>query len=520
MLSTIRRIFLALAVALLAFPSPRTVEACPFCPTLNTQTLAQQVEGADAAVLAELIDVPTKFDDESEVPTFDEAIEASKAIYRIDEIFHGESELGEEREIRALYLSEKEPGAKFLILARKQPELEWRAPIWLSERAVEYLKDVLKLPTEEGREHERLIFFEDYLQDEESLLRANAFDEFARADYEVVKKVKDHLDRPRLLRWIADPEVTRTHRRLYLTLLGVCGQAEDVKLLEHMLRNKEETDWLSLDALVACYLTLTGEEGLPLIEELFLKNGDEVDYGTVFGVTMALRFHGEQGDPIPRKRVIESMRYVLERDDLADLATADLARWEDWDSIDRLAQLFHDVGKDLFFIRLAVVKYMRVCPLPKAKEYLAEFAEVDPKVVRRATMTWPGLSSVNPQKSVAANKTPADAKAAADEPASADPEQAVAGASPAEKSAAGEDPAAGDGGIAEATSDEPGPAVEAKEGERATVVKATPAAAKATAEPKSILPERIMILGSVALGVLLLLIVFRLILRTRGEPIT
>lgn len=411
-----------------------SVEACPFCSAVS-QTLTEQIEGVDVAVLAELIDLPPKLEDGPETPIFEEAIEASKGTFRIEKIFSGEDELGDIKEIRALYLSEKQPGEKFLIMGRKQPEIEWGAPIWLSERAQEYLGKVVQLPSGKENAHERLAFFEDYLQDEESLLRADAFDEFARADYDVLKKIKDRLNRPRLLEWIKNPEVTRSHRRLYFTMLGVCGSDEDAKLLEAMLRSGEESDWQALDALVACYLTLSGEQGLPLVEELFLKKAD-LEYVPLFAVTMALRFHGEQADVIPRERIVQAMRHVLDRQDLADLVISDLARWKDWESMDRLAKLFHDVDEDTFFIRMAVVKYMRVCPLPGAKEHMAEFNRVDPKVVKRATMAWPGLKPV-PSKPVPAEseQEPAtsDSSAVGEEPTAVDAEVVDAGDSEAEQ---------------------------------------------------------------------------------------
>lgn len=514
-----------LLVSTLLVMTTGTAAACPFCSAVS-QTLTEQIETSDVAVLGELIDLPAKLEDGPEQPLFDEAIEASKATFRIDTVYRGQEELGDAKDFKALYLSEKEPGEKFLVLGRKQlspgsgePEVEWGAPIWLSTRSQNYLKKVLALPSGKDKAHERLAFFEDYLQDEESLLRADAFDEFARADYDVLKGMKDQIDRPRLLRWIADPEVSRSRRRLYFTMLGVCGTVEDVKLLEEMLRSEKESDWQALDALVACYLTLSGEAGMPLIENDFLKKSD-LEYVPLFAVTMALRFHGEQGDIIPRQRIIEAMRYVLERKDLADLVITDLARWKDWESMDRLAQLFYDVDEDTFFIRMAVVKYMRVCPLPEAKVHMAEFAKVDPKVVKRATMTWPGLTPVKPQS---------DEKVEAGEKDEAD-----------EKREAGDDKGSADD--AKADGDETA-AVDRHVGATATIrpvaytttIAQTTAAASAPASTTAAAPVpvlaaagegadtnttmlRLVVLAVAAACAGLLLLAFRLILRGHSEP--
>ena len=43
---------------------------------------------------------------------------------------------------------------------------------------------------------------------------------------------------------------------------------------------------------------------------------------------MAIRFHGTEGDVIPRSALVESLHHVLDRKDLADLVIPDLARWK------------------------------------------------------------------------------------------------------------------------------------------------------------------------------------------------
>jgi hypothetical protein len=177
--------------------------------------------------------------------------------------------------------------------------------------------------------------------------------------------------------------VTTDRRRLYLTMLGVCGDQKDVPLLENMLRSTQKSTRGGLDALVACYLTLAGEPGLPLIDELFLAN-KQAPYADTYAAIMAIRFHGTEGNVIPRSALVESLHHVLERKDLADLVIPDLARWSDWSQIDRLTELFIKADPDNNWVRVPVVNYLRACPLPAAKEALKKLEEVDPESVRRA----------------------------------------------------------------------------------------------------------------------------------------
>ena len=62
---------------------------------------------------------------------------------------------------------------------------------------------------------------------------------------------------------------------------------------------------MGLDATVACYLTLKGADGLPLVEDLFLKTKQKEEFTDIFSVVMALRFIGQQEQSvIPRDKIV------------------------------------------------------------------------------------------------------------------------------------------------------------------------------------------------------------------------
>jgi hypothetical protein len=215
------------------------------------------------------------------------------------------------------------------------------------------------------------------------MLARDAYDEFAIAPYSAIKKLAPELDHDQLIKWISDPEMSTDRKRLYLTMVGVCGDEKDLAFLETMLRSTQKSSRGGLDALIACYLTLSGEQGLPLINELFLAN-KKAPYADTYSAIMAIRFHGTEGDIIPRSALVESLHHVLERKDLADLVIPDLARWSDWSQIDRLTDLFINADADNNWVRVPVVNYLRACPKEKAKEALKKLEEVDPESVRRA----------------------------------------------------------------------------------------------------------------------------------------
>jgi len=171
-------------------------------------------------------------------------------------------------------------------------------------------------------------------------------------------------------------------------MLGVCGDKNDVGMLEDMIRSTDRKQKRGLDALIGCYLTLKGSEGMPLIEEQFLKNRKS-EYADTYAAIMALRFHGTEADIIPRKRILAAMSYMLDRPQLADLVIPDLARWEDWSHIDRLVKLFKDADEETSWVRVPVVNYLRQCPLPIAEKQIKALEKIDPAAVRRANTFFP-----------------------------------------------------------------------------------------------------------------------------------
>jgi hypothetical protein len=198
------------------------------------------------------------------------------------------------------------------------------------------------------------------------------------------------MDSTQLLEWIENPKVQANRRRLYATMLGTCGTPRDADRIAQILANEnlgpdKAESRNGLDALIACYVTLRGPEGLDLVDKLFLdRKGREIPFTETYAAVMALRFLGEESDTVPRERVLSSLRLLLQEPKLADLVIADLARWQDWSVIDRLVELFEQAEADNIFVREPIVNYLRACPLPRAAEAIAKLEKIDPEAIRRA----------------------------------------------------------------------------------------------------------------------------------------
>jgi hypothetical protein len=315
----------------------------------------------------------------------------------------GLKKLADVREIDVTYFGQDEIGRAFLIMGIDAPKIAWNTPIGLTDRAVKY---VSKLPELAENGADRLAYFQEYLEDPEELIARDSYDEFAKATFNEIKALKPRMHHDKLVAWIKSPEVTPSRRRLYLTMLGVCGSDADLPMLEETIRSDNRDMKTALDAVIGSYLMLRGEAGVPLVEEQFLTNKD-ADYTDVYAAITAIRILGQEETGIPRERLVAALRHMLDRPKYADMVIADLARWEDWDSMDRLVTLFKDATPETNWVRVPVIHFLKACPKPEAQRYIDELAKIDPDAVKRASSYFPLSAPKVPPPS----ETPSDAAA-------------------------------------------------------------------------------------------------------------
>lgn len=468
--------FLTAVVA--AMMLANTIWACPFCDPTQA-TLSEELSAADASVIA-VLETPIKSassgDTAPENDPFEEGDSGpyAGAKFKVVEVIRGDLKPGDI--IEAIYFGEEAKDKQFLINGVQGDLLDWGSPLPLTPEAAAYVQLLPKLPADGP---DRLLFFTGYLENPDPLLAQDAYDEFARAPYQDLIDIKDSLDRPQIVEWILDSQIGPTRRRLYLTMLGVCGTPEDVATLESLLeynydalqpglatminlmgvtgsaigvpvvdelvradvRSKQQC----LDALIAAYLKLKGPDGLELVEERFLKNPN-AEYTQLYSTIMALRFHGEESFEIPKERLVQSLRLLLDNDEIADQVIPDLTRWEDWEIMDRLVEKFKASDED-GWIRQPVVSYLLTAAEQggeigeKANAAVAELEQIDPEGVKRARsyLSWgliPGAGSASAAKKesggVAENESRA-ARAAAESKAQVSAETSAAPSTPSEQ---------------------------------------------------------------------------------------
>ena len=370
--------FLAAGLVLAATPA----FACPFC-SAPSQTMAEQVAQADGVCLVSW--VSGKPADEQD---------PGKSTYEILQVVKGpkQSVAKGERISLARYRAGKK-GDLFLLMGTRSGKgdgIDWGSPVEITEPAFNY---VAQAPPPEVPATKRLAYFVKFLEFPDQLISNDAYAEFANAPYKDIAAVASRLPREKIRAWIVRPETPQPRLGLYGMLLGLCGNDKDAQILGEVISQKTQNFRIGIDGLISGYLLLTGTTGLDHIDQWKFKDR-EIPFSETYAAMMGLRFMWQYaGGKIPNERLMQSMRILLERPELADLVIADLARWNDWSVQEKLMELYGKGDYNIPSIKRAIIRYMlastQVKPsgqdfADRGKRYLEQLRKRDPKTVKEA----------------------------------------------------------------------------------------------------------------------------------------
>lgn len=366
------RLLLAAIVHLTGTP----LLACPFCTALRP-TLAQQRDGADAAILGELASV--------EGPTW---------TVRVHRSLKESDRFPPKTLIETLPTDEGglaiRPGTLVLMLGSRQPgedahEYSWTA-IRMNEASYAY---VARLPSRKTSVAERLFYFVDYLEHADPLIAEDAYLEFGHAPFDEVAGIADRLPIDRLREWLIDDTTPPERKGLYGLLLGLAADAQErpevIADFRRMITAPASDFRSGFDGVLGGYLWLEKETGLARLESRYLDNAQAAT-GDLRHFMTALRVYHDNGGAIPRDDLLRVYRRLLQRPALAATVATDLRRWQDWQALDQVASLFGRPAYDDPTIERAVIAYLLACPLPVAERQVARLRKLIPTRVAEAEL--------------------------------------------------------------------------------------------------------------------------------------
>jgi hypothetical protein len=345
--------------------------ACPFCVALEP-TLSQRRDAAAVTILAEV----------------EKALDARLTRVRVHKVLSGDERINGAETLDIAIEEGLRPGSLLVAFGNSAAgaapgEFAWHA-VALNEASYAY---VAREPSLKTPAAERLRYFAPLLEHPDPSIAGDAYLEFGHAAFGDVERVADALPFARMREWLVEPKIPPERKGFYGLALGLATDAvqkrANAAVLEKLILLPEDDFRAGFDGIVGGYLLSAGDVGLQLIETRYLANPRAAD-GDVRHVLVALRFYYEYGREIPNERLCAALRRALDRPEFAAAAITDLARWSDWESVDRIAGLYMRPAFSDPAVRRAIVGYLSSCPRPQAAEALARIRASDPQGVAAA----------------------------------------------------------------------------------------------------------------------------------------
>jgi hypothetical protein len=347
---------------LLFFISASAAVACPLCYELASELMKEgvQLDLAEQVVLAVPAAVPNQ--------------------YRIVAVIKGKDQVGDIVAASVTGIDTPEAaGSDPYLLVRNDSTQQWsglgtiRADYaqWLRQLAATLLVKGERPPTRPSNMRttvtlsypgwrQRTALVLPHLEDPDPLAARIAWEEVARAPYEVMDVVRSRIDPGTVAGWLDDPKLV-ARRASYTLLLGFVGGSADADRLEQRL----EMAWSSHDdtnlaAMIGADLELRGPSRVDWVESKYFADRQRT-MPEIEAALLALDVQGDANRNIPRDRVIQALRvFISDRPTMAGFVAPQLSEWNYWDEATEYEALLRSgVLKNDPASEFAVVTYLR-----------------------------------------------------------------------------------------------------------------------------------------------------------------
>lgn len=249
----------------------------------------------------------------------------------------------------------------------------------------EYVKGALEVKQKDTIT--RLRYFFNHLESNDLEISADAYNEFAFAEYKEVIELAPTLSSDTLLKWLKDPNTRASRFGLYGLLIGHCGKPEVAKEIRKLLDDPNRKFSSGQDGMVMGYILLDKKNGYEYLTKLV---GDPANEFLVKHAGLkVLRFFWEyRPDVLTRKQILDGMASLMAHADIADMPIDDLRKWKAWELTEAVLNCAKlETHNTLPINRRAILKYALAASWadPKntaAANYVAEARKTDPDRVK------------------------------------------------------------------------------------------------------------------------------------------
>jgi hypothetical protein len=311
------------------FHDPVVTSAQCLTAQLRQSTFAERFSEAEVSVVARWV---ASQEGSKETP--------GRTAYRVERILKGNQV---NRVDHLIYVNAHYPAKpvdRFIVLGAKNTEtnqIDWYSWLNISPTNIPY---IVHAPSPQIEQAKRLPYFIKFINHSDSSIADDALAETSKSSIRDFQQITSQLPREEIRKWLNDAANNDgTRVAVYGLMLGVCGDASDATLLEKRILIKADEYRMGIDAVMCGYLLLTKEKGLSVLEKSKMQD-KTVLFSEAFSAMQAVKFMWTESSAISQDRLRQSMRILLDRSDIADFVIADLIRWKDWSSQDRLMEMY------------------------------------------------------------------------------------------------------------------------------------------------------------------------------------
>lgn len=351
--------------------------------------MSQRIADHEVAVVATCVSVKRNY------PDHDDAVQAEvgTSVFQINWISKGPASLAPDQQITVHGQPVKQRGVRYLLFGSKSAQrINWDVHSSLSLAMITYLQEA---PDRQAPPELSLPYYFRFLESSNPEIAADAFEVFAQADVSEIRAGVRALPLEQMRAGLRNQDLSIAVQGVYGLLLGYCGDKSDAPFLEDLILEQTDEFRIGFERVIQGYLLLTRDKGLDVLDEHKLRN-KQVPFSETFAAMQALRFMWHHGEGrIAPARLTQSMRILLDRPEVADLAVMDLLRWKDWSVQDKLMQMYRDRDYNQPAVKRMIIRYLIAgsqdrplatgSPIPqhviKSSQYLEELRRQDPKNV-------------------------------------------------------------------------------------------------------------------------------------------
>ncbi|MFO0815134.1 MAG: hypothetical protein U0796_18125 [Gemmatales bacterium] len=374
--------FLSLAILLLVPGFSLAWEWCPFCGTMQGQTLVKEVQQARFV----LYGVPSN----PQIKREADGREISTTEFTIEQVVKNDPFLKNKKTLTLpRYIPPSTTGQEKLLVFCDLNNDQADTYLYLTakdEALVKYLKEAIQL--DEKQVAKRLHFYFNYLDHFDNEIATDAFKEFGKAEYsDVVKMVKEfggEQMRKRLQAWLKDPNTAVYRYGLLGLMLGLCGEKSDADVFLSVLNDPDKSLISGIDGLLAGYILVDKDAGWKYT--MSLVSSTEKDFNKRYAALRTLRFLWETHiGHVPEADILGAVEQFVAQGDIADLAIEDLRKWKQWKFTSKIIEQGKRDTHIAPIVQRAILRYMLSVPGDKqAADYVAAIRKEHPDRIKDA----------------------------------------------------------------------------------------------------------------------------------------